>query len=163
MPKLNNNQYASLAREEDNEGNGNESTGVDNNCEIIDVRHDNKITGLDSDNQSTESGSTGATEKPDELTLIEEAIAESERYIAEATDLLAGTVTETEEARHENLIHPALQVPTVEQTYNLQQRKYLRPECTNIYGFQATIINCALTKLLINRGLKKFEKNVKTR
>ena len=50
MPQLNNNQYASLASEEDNEGNENESTGVDNDGEITGVRHDKKITGVDSDN-----------------------------------------------------------------------------------------------------------------
>ena len=44
-------------------------------------------------------GSTGATDKAEELALIEEAIIEAERDIAEATDLLAGTETETEEAQ----------------------------------------------------------------
>ena len=38
--------------------------------------------------------STEKTDEADELALIEEGIAESERDIAEATDLLAGTETE---------------------------------------------------------------------
>ena len=73
------------------------------------------------------------------------------------TDLLSGTETETEGARNENVIHPYLQVPTVKRTYNLRQRRNPRPKYTNIYGFQATIIHCALTQLLIKRGLKKFK------
>ena len=78
-----------------------------------------------------ESGSTGETDKADELALIEEAIIEAERDIAEAIDLLARTETETEEARNENVIHPDLQVPTVEHTYNLHQRKHPQPHYTN--------------------------------
>ena len=105
-----------LADEEENEGNDNEITGLDNNGEITGVRHDDEITGVDSDNGSAESGSTGATDKAEELALIEEDIAEAERDIAEATDILAGTETKTEEAQNENVIHPALQVPTVEHT-----------------------------------------------
>ena len=89
---------------------------MDNNGEITGVRHDEKITGVYSDNKSAELGSTGSTDEADELALIEEAIAEAEQDIAEATDLLEGTETETEEARNENVIHPALQVPTVEHT-----------------------------------------------
>ena len=107
-------------------------------------------------------GSTGSTEEADELALIEEAISEAERDIAEATDLLAGTETENEEARNENVIHPALQVPTVEHTYNLRRRKNPRLEYTNRYGFQATIIHCALTQLSMKRGLNKFKKKAKT-
>ena len=42
--------------------------------------------------------STGKTDEAGELALIEEAIAETERDIAEATDLLAGTENENEEA-----------------------------------------------------------------
>ena len=95
---------------------------MDNDGEIIGVQHNNKITGVDSDNKSAESGSTGKIDKADKLALIEEAITEEERDIAEATDLLAGTETENEEARNENVIHPALQVPTVEHTYNLRLR-----------------------------------------
>ena len=53
--------------------------------------HDEKITGVDSDNESTESGITGKNDKADKLALIEEAIAEAERDIVKATDLLAGT------------------------------------------------------------------------
>ena len=108
---------------------------MDNDGEITGVRHDNEITGVDSDNKRTESGSTGKNDEADELALIEEAIAEAERDIAEATDLLAGTETENEEAQNENLIHPALQVPTVEHTYNLWRRKNPRPDYTNRYGF----------------------------
>ena len=67
------------------------------------------------------------------MELIAEAIADVERDIAEGTDLLAGTETETEEARNENVIHPDLQVPTVEHTYNLRRRRNLRPDYTKIY------------------------------
>ena len=63
MTQINNNQYAALAGKEDNEGNGNESTGVDKGGKIIGVRYDDKITGLDSDNKSAESGSIGATDE----------------------------------------------------------------------------------------------------
>ena len=55
---------------------------------------------MDSDSESAESGSTGSTEEAGELALIEEAIAEAERDIAEATDLLAGNEIETEDARN---------------------------------------------------------------
>ena len=102
---------------------------------ITGVRHNDEITGLDSDNESAESESTGKNDEADKLALIEKAIAEAERDIAEATDLLAGTETENEEARNENVIHPALQVPTVEHTYNLGKRKHPRPDYTNRYGF----------------------------
>ena len=44
MPQLNNNKYVALADEEDNEGNKNEITGVDNDGEIIGVQHNDKIT-----------------------------------------------------------------------------------------------------------------------
>ena len=100
----------------------------------------------------------GETDKADELSLIEEAIAEAERDIAEGTDILAGTETENEEAQNENVIHPALQVPKMEHTYNLRQRKQPRLDYTNIYGFQATIIHCDLTQLSMKRGLNKFKK-----
>ena len=53
---------------------------------------------MDSDNYSTESGSTGAVDKSDELALIEEDISEAEQDIVEGNDLIAGTETETEEA-----------------------------------------------------------------
>ena len=81
--------------------------------------NDGEITGMDSNNKSAESGSTRSTDKADKLALIEEAITEAERDIVEANDQLAGTETETEEARNENDTHPSLQVPTVEHTYNL--------------------------------------------
>ena len=136
---------------------------MDNNGEITGVQHDNKITGVDSDNESVESKSTEETDKADEMELIEEAIAEAERDMMEATDLLAVTETETEEAQNENVIHPALQVPAVENTYNLLQRKQPRPDCTNRYRFQATIIHCALTQLSMKRGIKKFKKKEKMR
>ena len=93
---------------------------MENDIEITGVWHDNKITGVDSENESAELVRTGATDEEDKLALIEEAIAEAERDIMEATDLLAGTETETEEAQNENVIHPDLQVPTVEHTYNLR-------------------------------------------
>ena len=47
------------------------------------------------------------------MEIIEEAIAKAEQDIAEGTDLLAGTETETEDTRNENVIHPYFQVPTV--------------------------------------------------
>ena len=83
---------------------------------------------------------------------------EAELDIAEGTDLIAGTETETEEAQNENVIHPSLRVPTVEHTYNLQRRKHPRPDYRNRYGFQVTIIHCALTQLSMKCGLKKFKK-----
>ena len=43
----------------------------------------------------------GETDKSDEISLIEEAIAETELGIVEVTDLLAGTETETEGAQNE--------------------------------------------------------------
>ena len=116
--------------------------------------HDDEITGVGSDSKSTESGSTGSNGEVEEQEIIEEAIAEAERDIAEAIDLLSGTETETEEARNENVIHPALQVPTVEHTYNLRRRKHPRPDYTNRYIFQATIIHYSLTQLSMKRGIK---------
>ena len=89
---------------------------MDNDGEITGVRHDDEITGVNSDNESAESGSIGSTDEAEELAVIEEAITEVELDIAEATNLLAGTETKTEEERNENVIHPALQVPTVEHT-----------------------------------------------
>ena len=73
---------------------------MDNNGEIKGVRHDDEITGVDRNNESAESGSTEKTDKADELALIEEAIPEAKRDITEATDLLAGTETENEEAQN---------------------------------------------------------------
>ena len=143
-----------LADEEEND---------DNDGEITVVRHDNKIAGVDSDNESTESGSTGKNDEADELALIEYAIAEAERDIAEATDLLAGTETENEETKNENVIHPDLHVSTVEHTYNLWRRKHPCPGYKNRYGFQATIVHCALTQLSMKRGLNKFKKKEKPR
>ena len=92
------------------------------------MQHNDKITGVDSDNESAESGSTGTTDEADKLALIEESITEVELDIVEGPDLLAGTETETKAARNENVMHPALQVPTVEHTYNLRRRKHLRPD-----------------------------------
>ena len=42
------------------------------------------------------------------MELIEEAIEEAERDIAEGTYLLAGNETETEDTRDESAIHPYL-------------------------------------------------------
>ena len=53
------------------------------------------------------------------MALIEETIAEAE---------LEETETETENAWNENVIHPDLQVPTVEHTYNFQRRRNPRPD-----------------------------------
>ena len=62
------------------------------------------------------------------------------------------------------MIHPDLQVPTVEHTYNLRQRSNPRTYYTNIYGFQVKIIHCALTQLSMKCGLntfnQKYEKSV---
>ena len=128
MPQLNNNQYVALSGEENDAQNDTKSAGVENDGKIIEVRHDDKTTGVNSDNESMESGITGATENADKMALIEESIAEAEQDIAEETDLLAGTKTETENTWNENLIHPDLQVPTVEHTYNLRQRRSPLPD-----------------------------------
>ena len=77
MPQLKNNQYAAMAVEEGDEYNDTESTEVDNDGKIKVVQHDKEITGVDSNNESTELGSTGETDKADELALIEEAISET--------------------------------------------------------------------------------------
>ena len=135
FPELSSNQYAVLEDKEGDKEKYTKSIGVEKNGEITGLRHNNKITGVDSDNDSMESGSAGATEKVYEMALIEEAISEAEQDIAEWTDLIAGNKIETEDTRNENVIHPDLQVPTVEYTYNLRQRKYPRPEYTNRYGF----------------------------
>ena len=108
---------------------------MENDSKITGMRHGGKIAGVDSDNKRAESGSTGATDKADKMALIEEAIAEAERDIAEGNDILAGTETETEYARNKNMIHPDLQVPTVKHTYKLRQRRNPSPDYTNIYGF----------------------------
>ena len=71
---------------------------MENDGKITGVRHYDKITGVDSDNKSTESEITGENDEAGELALIEEAIAEAEQDIAEANDLLAGTETKNEEA-----------------------------------------------------------------
>ena len=81
---------------------------MENGGEITGVQHDNKITGVYSKNKSTESGSTGETNKVDEMALIEEDIAEAEQDIVEGTDLLTVTETETEDAPNKNVIHPYL-------------------------------------------------------
>ena len=107
-PQTYNNQYAALVDEEENEDNDNKGTGVDSNGKRTGVRHNDKITGVDSNNESAELGSIGKDDEADKLELIEEAITEAERYIAEASDIIAGTETENEEARNENVIHPAL-------------------------------------------------------
>ena len=64
------------------------------------MQHDNEITGVDIDKESAKLGSIGATDEAYKLALVEEAISEAERDIAEATDLLAGNETKTEEARN---------------------------------------------------------------
>ena len=161
MPQLNNNQYATLAGKEDDEDNATKSIGVEKDVKITGFRHYEKITGVDSDKKSTELGSTGATDKVYEMVLIEDYTAEADQDIAEGTDLLAGTETETEDVRIENVINPDLQVPTVEQTYNLRQRRNPRPDYTNRYGLQATIINFSLKKMSMKRGLKKFKQKGK--
>ena len=61
------------------------------------MRHDDEITGVDIDNKITrikpELESTGAIYEVDEMALLEEAISETERDIAEMIELLAGTET----------------------------------------------------------------------
>ena len=58
------------------------------------------------------------------MAIIEEAVAEAERDIAEGTKPLAGIAYEDrgEDARDKNLIHPKTQVATTENVYNLQRR-----------------------------------------
>ena len=92
------------------------------------------------------------------MALIEEAISKTEQDIAEGTDLIAVTETETEDALNENVMHPYLQVPTVGHTYNLRQRINTWLDYTKRYGFQAAIIHCDLTQLPMKRGLNKFKK-----
>ena len=75
------------------------------------------------------------------MELIEEAIPEEERDIAEGKELIEGTETETEDTWDENVIYPYLQVPTEEHTYNLWRRGNRRPNYTHRYGFQATLIH----------------------
>ena len=107
MPQINNNKYASLEGDGENDENGDDqendtkSTGVENDGEITGVRHDEEITGVGINNKRAgikyEWGSTGATDKTDEMVLIEEAIEEANWDIAEGTDILSGTETETED------------------------------------------------------------------
>ena len=109
------------------------------------MRHEDESTGVDSDNDSTEikseSGSMVATDEADKMALIEEAILESERDITEGTELLEGTEVETEDTRDKNVIHPYLQVPTEEHTYNLRQRGNRQLDYTHRFGFQAKTIH----------------------
>ena len=53
MPQLNNNQYAALAGDKYDEENNTKSELVENDIKIRGVRHDDEITGLNSDNGST--------------------------------------------------------------------------------------------------------------
>ena len=59
MPHLNNNQYAELSGNEDNDKNWDDqendtqSTGVENDGKIIGVDNDDKIIGVDRNNEST--------------------------------------------------------------------------------------------------------------
>ena len=94
MSQLNNYQYASLVGDEDNEK-GKKITGFRQGKKIIGGYSDNKRTG-----GKTESRSTGATDKADEMTLIEEDIRKAERDIAEGTDLLAGNETKTKDTQN---------------------------------------------------------------
>ena len=54
---------------------------MDNDGAITGVGHNDKITVVDSDNESAESGSTGATDKADKLALTEEAISEADQSL----------------------------------------------------------------------------------
>ena len=124
---------------------------MENDGENTGVRHDDESIGVDRDNESmgikSESRSTGATDKAEEMALIEEAIAEVERDITEGTEILAGTEAETEDIWDKNVIHPDLQVPTEEHTHNLRRRGNWQLEYTHRYGFQVTIIRYALKQL----------------
>ena len=137
---------------------------MENDGKSTGVCHNNKITGVDSDNDSkgikSVLGSTGATNEADGMTL-EEAIVEAERDIAEGKELLAGAETKTEDTRDKNVIHLDFQVPKEEHTYNFRRRGNLRPDYTHGNGFQATIIHYALTHLPMKCGLKKFKQKVK--
>ena len=81
---------------------------MENNGNITGERHNNKTTGVDRDKKSTESGSTGTTDKAHEMELNEEFIVEAERGITEGTDLLSGTVTKTKDTQNKNVIHKYL-------------------------------------------------------
>ena len=73
IPHINNNQFAALADDEDDDENENDQendtkiTGVENYGKSTGVQHDDKNTGVDSNNESmgikSESRSTGATDK----------------------------------------------------------------------------------------------------
>ena len=151
MPQLNKNKYVALEVKEDIE---------ENDTKITVVENEGKITGVDSYNKRTgvksESGSMEATEKSNEIALIKEAIAEAEWDITEGTDLIARTETETEDTSNENVIHPYLQVPTVEHTCKFPRGRNPRPNYANRYIFQATIIYFSLTQLSMKRGLNKL-------
>ena len=99
----------------------------------------------------------GATNEADEMALIDEAMSEADQDIAEGKELLSGTETETEDTQVQNMIHSDSQLPTVEHTYNLQRRRNMQPDYTNIYRLQATITHCALTQLSMKCGLNKFK------
>ena len=99
------------------------------------------------------------------MALIEEAIAEAEQDIVEGAEILSGNSDKDggEDARDKNVIHPETQVPTTENEYNLQQQGNLHPDYSHHYGFQSTIIHCALTELSMKCGLKKFKQAGKMR
>ena len=62
MLQLNNNKYAALEVKDNDEDNETISTGGERDNKFTRVQHDDKTTGVDSDNESTEYGSTGATD-----------------------------------------------------------------------------------------------------
>ena len=115
------------------------------------MRQNDKSTGVDSNNESTgiksELDSTGATDEANKMELIEGAIEEAERCIAEGSEILAGTEAKTEDTKDENVIHPGLHIPTEDHTYNFCKRGNQRPDYTHRYGFQAAIIHYTLTQL----------------
>ena len=67
------------------------------------VESNEKTTGVKSESEST--GATDSRYKADKMALIEEDIEEAERDIAEGTDLLSRTETETEDTQDGNVIH----------------------------------------------------------
>ena len=62
------------------------------------------------------------------MALIKDAIVEAEQYIAEGTELLAGTEAKTEDTWDENVIHPDFKAPKEKHTYNLRRRENRQPD-----------------------------------
>ena len=67
-------------------------------------------------------GAAKANDEANDMTLIEEDIAEAERDIVEGTELLSGENIKTDDKQDKHMMHPEDQLLTVENVYNLQQR-----------------------------------------